>query len=684
MHRITGNVLSASALFLMMAAGHAQMTETAKGTGDPIAVPVPHTRISRPNSISMPESAEYKEVQARLAEGWNTWDVHSVATHVLLPNGLAVHVGLQHNTTEGRDAFLATALIGRLTPDAEKVFPGPHSWDGSYTELRIAWKGHEWRIQSAHEGGDLVLLATPLPSGKLSALAPTIVFSADYLWNRSGSTSRHADSIVATDPRGTIPIYCTCEAGPGQDHDATGNGEATRPAVSLPVTGPYFAADFTGPVGISTGQRRSIEQIRKIIERERGAYESSVSSAGKTAPIVDAIQTTLGWDTIYEPEKERVVSPVSRVWSVSWGGYVIFDWDTFFAASLAGIRDRDLAYADAMETLREETAEGFVPNYARAGGWKSSDRSEPPVGSITVLGLYEKFHDLWLVRDAFDPLLRWNRWWAEHRDMDGYLTWGSDGENEPVNLDDRSVGTRQGAILESGLDNSPMYDSATYDKNRRQLEYADVGLMSMYIADCDALAQMATDLGKTAEARELMQRSARYREKLATLWNPQVGIFLNKDLHTGKFNTRLSPTNFYPLLAKAASPDQAQRMIQEHLLNPREFWGQWVIPSIERDDPAFKDQNYWRGRIWGPMNYLVYLGLRNYNDPDTCREFARKSYELFLREWTANGHVHENYNAITGSGDDVANSDRFYHWGALLGLIEYMQETLPPGGSSGR
>jgi neutral trehalase len=228
-----------------------------------------------------------------------------------------------------------------------------------------------------------------------------------------------------------------------------------------------------------------------------------------------------------------------------------------------------------------------------------------------------------------------------------------------------------------------MYDDATYNTSRHELEYADVGLMSMYIADCDALAEIATDLGKSTEAHELKQRSARYREKLETMWDPEAGIFLNRDLHTGEVNKRLSPTNFYPLFAKAASEDQAQRMIREHLLNPQEFWGDWVIPSIERNDPAFKDQNYWRGRIWGPMNYLVYLGLRNYNDPDICREFARKSYDLFLKEWTANGHVHENYNAITGTGDDVVNSDRFYHWGALLGLIQYMEETAPPRGAGG-
>ena len=633
------------------------------------------------NGVPDPESPNYRAVQKRLAQGWNTWDVHSVTTQVLLPDGLAIHIGVQHNTTEGGDAFLSNALIGRQTPGAEEVFPGPHSWDGSYTDLRLSFKGHSMRIQSAHEDKDLVILSTPFPSEATSTLSPTIVFSANYLWNRPGTVGTLPGKIEARGPLGEVLIYCTC----AEVTNASGVTPENRGAgFFLPVNSPYFAIDLGAPVGVSAGKKRSLFEIQAIVERQRLAYERSVSALPLSAPVVDAIQSTLGWDTIYEPEKSRVVSPVSRVWSVGWGGYVIFDWDTFFAASLAAIGDRDLAYADAMETLREETAEGFVPNYARAGGWKSSDRSEPPVGAITVLDLYQKFHDRWLLEDTFAPLLRWNRWWAQHRDIQGYLTWGSDGQNQPVNLDDKSVGTREGAILESGLDNSPMYDSATFNLQTHQLEYADVGLTSMYIADCDALATMADVLGKTAEAAELRERSTRYRNSLATLWNEKAGIFLNKDLHSGEFSHRLSPTNFYPLLAKAASPEQADRMIKEHLLNPEEFWGEWILPSIARNDAAFKDQNYWRGRIWGPMNYLVYLGLRNYDQPGATAEFAQKSFQLFLQEWKTNGHVHENYNATTGNGDDVPNSDRFYHWGALLGLIEYIEQTQPASAKTRR
>jgi putative isomerase len=610
-------------------------------------------------------SPEYAQVQQRLSRGWNTWDVHSVTAHVLLPEGLSVRVGIQKKTRIWGDGFLPIALIGRLEPDAEQVFPGPHAFDGSYTDLRLTWQGLSLRIQSATDGGDLVLLVSPLPgSGDAAAkaLPATVVFSVGFLWNRPGTVERTADHVEAHAGSKMIPFFVEGQQGT---------------ALNASVVGPYLAVDLTGPRAFSSGKRRTAAEVQGILERQRAAYEQSNAKAGESASIAHAIQTVLAWDTIYDPENKRVISPVSRVWSVGWGGYVLFDWDTFFAATMASIGNRDLAYADAIETLNEVTTEGFVPNFGRGGNWKSDDRSEPPVGAITVLGLYQKFKDRWLLRDSFDRLLAWNRWWAAHRDVDGYLVWGSDTHDWPECHDDVSCGTLQGARYESGLDNSPMYDDAPFDKKTERMMLADVGLMGMYVADCDALAKIAEELGKAAEAKELTDRAQHYREKLATLWDEKTGIFLNKDLITGKLSPRLSPTNFYPMMAKAATPAQADRMVKEHLLNPNEFGGEFVLPSIARNDAAYKDQDYWRGRVWGPMNYLVYVGLRNYNQPEARQELASKSLKLFLKEWKQNGHVHENYNATLGNGDDVKSSDRFYHWGALLGYITYLEQADP-------
>ena len=36
--------------------------------------------------------------------------------------------------------------------------------------------------------------------------------------------------------------------------------------------------------------------------------------------------------------------------------------------------------------------------------------------------------------------------------------------------------------------------------------------------------------------------------------------------------------------------------------------------------------------------------------------------------------IYENYNANSGAGNDVRSSDAYYHWGALLGVIELLEK----------
>jgi len=109
--------------------------------------------------------------------------------------------------------------------------------------------------------------------------------------------------------------------------------------------------------------------------------------------------------------------------------------------------------------------------------------------------------------------------------------------------------------------------------------------------------------------------------------------------------------------------------VREHLLNEAEFWGRYVIPAIARRDPAFKDNDYWRGRIWGPFNFLVAEGLRRYRFDDVAADLARRGLEMFMHNWRKDGGVYENYNAVTGEGGDVWNAARLYHWGGLMAFI---------------
>ncbi len=177
------------------------------------------------------------------------------------------------------------------------------------------------------------------------------------------------------------------------------------------------------------------------------------------------------------------------------------------------------------------------------------------------------------------------------------------------------------------------------------MQLADVGLTGLYCMDCEALADIARILGRLEEA-EIRARGERADRGMQTLWDGERGMFLNRDLTTGALSHRISPTNFYAGFCPSVTREQAERLCA-HYFDPAEFYGPYVIPTIARNDPAYPEQTYWRGRIWAPTNFLAYLAFRRMGAAEVCRDLAEKSEALILKEWRKYGHIHENY-----SGDD--------------------------------
>jgi glycogen debranching enzyme len=129
------------------------------------------------------------------------------------------------------------------------------------------------------------------------------------------------------------------------------------------------------------------------------------------------------------------------------------------------------------------------------------------------------------------------------------------------------------------------------------------------------------------------------------------------------FSERVGPTNFYPLIAGKVDTGNAKEAV-EFMMDTNKFWGEYVIPTISRDDPAFPSQGYWRGRIWPPTNYLTYLGIDNYASDSIVWQYALKSARMAQNEWLKQGHLHENYYA-SGSGTGTEH----YCWGGLMQTI---------------
>ncbi|MDZ7319854.1 MAG: trehalase family glycosidase [candidate division KSB1 bacterium] len=592
--------------------------------------------------------SNYDQLNRAILKGWNTWDNRSILTQVLLPEGLALTLQLK-DTLSGDT--LRYAFTGNTVKGAEYVRPLAHTTDGSYTDFLLYWRDFGMRIQSVAKGDDLTWLITPDATCKNPGY---ITLTAEMFYHRPGEITQEKDRILVNLDRKTIV------------------------ARSVAPTKDNLQQPLNAPIAFSTRDNVELAEIMREIRQSEQKYHQEKSRYGELSETWNAMHNALNWLVVYDPEKNRAITPVSRPWAYGWGdgqegGYVLFCWDNFFASFMYTLHSKERAFNEAIQMCREIDELGFVPNFSAPRNLKSRDRSQPPVGSMMVLEIYKKFPEKWFLEEVFDRLLTWNRWWEKNRDHDGYLCWGSN-PFKPIRNDPREMVQNefQAAAYESGLDNSPMFDDVPFDTTTHLLQQADVGLMGLYIGDCEALGKIASILGREKEAGELKAREEKYQAKLQTLWDDDFGLFLNKRLDTGELSRRISPTNFYALIGKAATQEQAERMINEHFYNPKEFWGEWVLPSIARNDPAYTGRDYWRGSIWAPMNFLVYLGLRNYDLPQTRKDLAKKSNALLLKQWQEKGYVRENYHAETG-GDPGANSDHFYHWGALLGMIALLE-----------
>ena len=121
------------------------------------------------------------------------------------------------------------------------------------------------------------------------------------------------------------------------------------------------------------------------------------------------------------------------------------------------------------------------------------------------------------------------------------------------------------------MDNSPMFDAWDGDFADNKMQLYVAGMSALHTMDCDALATLATAIGRTKEATILKQRADTMRQLISdNLWDDELGIFVNK-LPNGTFLRRISPTSFYPLIVKAASDEQASRVAIGWLMNSTRF-----------------------------------------------------------------------------------------------------------------
>ena len=207
--------------------------------------------------------------------------------------------------------------------------------------------------------------------------------------------------------------------------------------------------------------------------------------------------------------------------------------------------------------------------------------------------------------------------------------------------------------LQSGADNSA---SLTNDpRDRSAILAVDASVWTM--REDEAMAVLARRLGFEPDAARYRAEAAQTRGAiLASLWNANEGLFLNRRRDTGAWVQAVSWSSFVPLAEGMVPHAQAERMIREHLLNPKEMRAPYGFRSLSASDPAYnndaiiKPYSNWRGPIWINANYLDWIALRRYGFNSDAHWLAVTLAAALDRDIARWGSMHECYNAETGDG----------------------------------
>ncbi len=299
---------------------------------------------------------------------------------------------------------------------------------------------------------------------------------------------------------------------------------------------------------------------------------------------------------------------------------------------------------------------------------------QPPVVARALERIYDATGDADFVREILPPVLRFVRWLQRVRDQD------NDGLVAIIQPD------------ESGLDASPKYDAAmgvpsqppeeTLPALRRSMQrlfnayegvgaereprldvflFEDVMVNTIHADALRALARLSRAVGLPG-ADELEREYRRTLDALmAKCWHPEAGLFWDLSGAKEEQVKVLTFSSLFPLVLGDLDHGVAKRLVEEHLLNEKEFWLPYPIPSVAATEPSYDPkwltQTTWRGPTWVNVNWYIYWGLRAHGFDDVASELARRTVEM-----QAKGGIREFYDPVTADGYGATD----FGWSCLV------------------
>ena len=338
-------------------------------------------------------------------------------------------------------------------------------------------------------------------------------------------------------------------------------------------------------------------------------------------------------------------------WGWGHGGQVFHESLTMLAYALMD----PVSAMGSQRVFRERQYENGYINY-RTGPYL--DETIPYNGQLTSsapwyawqnLEVYRITKDRGFLEEMYASSVRFYRYYVANRDADGdgLCEWGAH------------------AVLECVRDG----EVAVWDQVGWPSEFEGLDCNAMLVMEAKALASMARELGKNAEAKA-WQQDADTRSALInrTFWDEETGFYyhVGKKDHSFTFKTkndlkREEIIGFLPLWAGIADSAKAARLVKK-LMDPTKFWRKFGVPTLAADDPYYNPKGYWNGPVWVQWVYLIEHGLLQYGYKAEAREMVRRVATTMVDQLKADHNFWELYHP----DQQWAGRHKTYIWAGII------------------
>lgn len=414
---------------------------------------------------------------------------------------------------------------------------------------------------------------------------------------------------------------------------------------------PHFVPDLD-----SGTAEFAIEEYRTVW-KEQKAIETFDEALRRVADEYDAwLADTLAVPAHFEPGRElaayitwsAVVPPggcltrpamyMSKNWMTN-----IWSWDHCFNAMALIRSNPELAWDQFMIFFDRQDESGLLPDFVN-DKYELWNCNKPPIHGWTLSWMMKRSD--WIgdqqLREVYEPLARWTRWWYNHRD------------------DDRDGVPQYNHGNDSGWDNSTVFHE------RGAVESPD--LCAYLVLQCETLAEIANRLNRPHEAGEwqaLAQRTLDHM--LGHFWQESRMWAVRSGTHERLGGESLIV--LMPIILGHRLPQEILTALVAELSDEAKFFSPNGFATESLHSPHYESDGYWRGPIWAPVMMLLIDGLARGGYTELASEAARR----FCRMANVSGMA-ENFDAVSGAG----LRDRAFTWTSSVYLMlahEYVKET---------